>query len=69
MHGGNAFLIEQRALLSELAELEGALPSIEVPVGNRSPYAYTPLASVVIVPPLTVLVVRATDSGGATKPV
>jgi hypothetical protein len=27
-----AFLIEQRALLSELAELEGALPSIEVPV-------------------------------------
>jgi 3-oxoadipate enol-lactonase len=27
-----AFLTEQRALLSELAELEGALPSIEVPV-------------------------------------
>jgi uncharacterized membrane protein YbhN (UPF0104 family) len=27
-----AFLIEQRALLSELAELESALPSIEVPV-------------------------------------
>lgn len=27
-----AFLIEQRALLSELAELEGALPSIGVPV-------------------------------------
>ncbi len=27
-----AFLTEQRALLSELAELEGALPSVEVPV-------------------------------------
>jgi pimeloyl-ACP methyl ester carboxylesterase len=27
-----SFLTEQRALLSELAELEGALPSIEVPV-------------------------------------
>ena len=27
-----AFLTEQRALLSELAELEGALPSIDVPV-------------------------------------
>jgi len=28
----HAFLTEQRALLSELAELEGALPSIDVPV-------------------------------------
>jgi pimeloyl-ACP methyl ester carboxylesterase len=28
----HAFLTEQRALLSELAELEGALPSIAVPV-------------------------------------